>query len=258
MSTFSIYREKNARKSLYREWMFTTSREDNMCKEDHVTMRKPITIGPAIIRRRQALGWTLQRVCDETGGALYTGYLSDIEKGKSVPSIDKAHALATVLGTTIDQLIDESVSGTTPLAPTEHATRSPVVPWDLAAQWAQSPDISRLPSGTPWEVPLDSKSPRGFFLRLSDESMHAPAGPAFPNGSLIYVDPDLEYQVNDFVVGYDSDPTAPTFKKYVRHGSQSYLQSLNPQFPALQIDGNFQVIGVVIGMTMRTSRGLIR
>lgn len=238
--------------------MSTAFREDNKSKEDHVHMRKPITIGPAIKRRRQALGWTLQRVCDETGGALYTGYLSEVEKGKSMPSVDKAHAIATVLGTTIDQLIDEGVSASTPQAPKEHATRAPVVPWDQAAQWAQDPDISRLPGGTPWEVPLDSKSPRGFFLRLSDESMHAPAGPAFPNGSLIFVDPDLEHQVNDFVVGYDTDPTAPTFKKIVKHGTQSYLQALNPQFPAIQINGNFRVIGVVIGMTMRTSRGLIR
>lgn len=229
-----------------------------MCKEDNVHMRKPITIGPAVKRRRQALGWTLQRVCDETGGALYTGYLSDIEKDKSNPTIDKAHAIASVLGTTIDELIQESIGSDVARAPTEHATRAPVLPWEMAVEWVQNPDISRLPGGTPWEVPLDSKSRRGFFLRLNDESMHAPAGPAFPNGALIFVDPELQPQVNDFVVGYCDDPTAPTFKKLVKSGSQHYLQALNPQFPVVQIDGNFRAIGVVIGMSMRTARGLIR
>lgn len=229
-----------------------------MSKEDRVHMSKQITIGPAVKRRRQALGWTMQRVCDATGGALYTSYLSDIEKDKSTPSIDKAYAIATVLGTTIDELIQESAGANTAKPPSEHATRVPVLPWELAASWLENPDISRLPGGTPWEVPLDSKSPRGFFLRLADESMHAPAGPAFPNGALIFVDPDLTPQVNDFVVGYFDDPAAPTFKKLVKSGSQHYLQALNPQFPVVQIDGNFRAIGVVIGMTMRTARGLIR
>jgi len=221
-------------------------------------MRKPITIGAAIKRRRQALDWTLQRLCDETHSALYTGYLSDVEKEKSTPSVDKAHAIAVALGTTVDKLIEESVNGGQPLAPSENATRAPIVPWEMATEWAENPDISRLPGGTPWEVPLDHKVAGGFFLRLTDESMHAPAGPAFPSGSLIFVDPKLEAQVNDFVVGYDADPKTPTFKKLVKNGSQSYLQALNPQFPVHQIDGNFRVIGVVIGMAMRVSRGLIR
>lgn len=221
-------------------------------------MKKPITIGPAVARRRRELGWSMQRVCDEAGGAFWTSYLSDVEKEKSNPSVDKAYAIAQVFGTTIDKLIEESMSGSVPLAPSEHSKRAPVVPWELATKWAQTADISMLPTGTPWEVPLESRVPRGFFLRLVDESMHAPAGPSFPMGSLIFVDPDIEPHVNDFIVGYDTDSTAPTFKKLVKSGSQSFLQALNPQFPVSQIDGNFRIIGVVIGMAMRFSRGIIR
>jgi SOS-response transcriptional repressor LexA len=221
-------------------------------------MKKQITIGPAVLRRRRELGWSMQRLCDETGGAIYTGYLSDIEKENSNPSVDKAYAIAAAFGTSIDKLIEESISPNAALAPSEHARRVPIVPWELAHEWAQNPDISRLPSGTPWEVPLDSQATRGFFLSVRDESMHAPAGPAFPAGALIFVDPAQEARVNDFIVGYTSDPTAPTFKKLVQDGSQSYLRALNPQFPVTQIDGNFRTIGVVIGMVMKTSRGIIR
>lgn len=221
-------------------------------------MKKQITIGPAVLRRRRELGWSMQRLCDETGGQIYTGYVSDIEKENSNPSVDKAYAIAAAFGTTIDKLIEESASPNSPLAPSEHSKRAPVVPWEMAAEWAQSPDISRLPSGTPWEIPLDSQTPRGFFLRVRDESMHAPAGPAFPTGALIFIDPSQEPQVNDFVIGYTAESTAPTFKKLVQDGSQSYLRALNPQFPVQQIDGNFRAIGVVIGMVMKTSRGIIR
>jgi SOS-response transcriptional repressor LexA len=200
----------------------------------------------------------MQRLCDETGGAVYTGYISDLEKEQSNPSVDKAYLIAQALGTTIDKLIEESRSPNMPMPPTEHARRVPVVPWEMATEWSTNPDISRLPSGTPWEVPLDSQIARGFFLRIRDESMHAPAGPAFPAGAMIFVDPAQEPQVNDFVVGYTDDPTAPTFKKLVQDGSQYYLRSLNPQFPIHQIDGNFKAIGVVIGMAMKTAKGLIR
>lgn len=221
-------------------------------------MSSKITIGPAVHRRRRALGWSLQRLSDETKGAVGNGYLSDIEKEVSNPTVEKAYALANALGTNVDQLISESMHGATPLAPVESARRAPVIPWEKAAEWAQNPDISRLPSGTPWEMPLDPQIVRGFFLRLADESMHAPAGVAFPAGSLIFVDPHQEPQPNDFVVGYTDDPREPTFKKLVQDGSQRYLRALNPQFPVRQIDGDFKPIGVVLGMVMRTVRGVVR
>lgn len=226
--------------------------------EEPDTMKKRITIGPAVLRRRRELGWSLQRLCDQAGSELFTGYISDVEKEKTLPSVEKAYYIAQALGTSIDKLVDESMHPGTPLPPSESSRRAPVIPWELASEWAANPDISRLPTGTPWEVPLDSNIVRGFYLRVRDESMHAPSGPAFPFGSLIFVDPSQEAQTNDFVIGHTDDPTAPTFKKLVKDGSQHYLRALNPQFPMTQIDGNFQSIGVVIGMAMKVAKGIIR
>lgn len=226
--------------------------------EEPDNMTKRITIGPAVLRRRRELGWSLQRLCDAAGSDLYTGYISDVEKGKTLPSVEKAYYIAQALGTSIDTLVDESIHDGKPMPPSENARRAPVIPWEMAAEWAANPDISRLPSGTRWEVPLDSNIVRGFYLTVRDESMHAPAGPAFPFGGLIFVDPAQPAQTNDFVVGYTEDPTAPTFKKLVQDGSQQYLRALNPQFPMTQIDGNFRTIGVVIGMAMKVAKGIIR
>lgn len=217
-----------------------------------------ITIGPAVRRHRRALGWSLQKVCDVTHGAVGNGYLSDIENGISTPSVDKAHAIAKALGTSIDQLIAESLDGYVPTGPTESISSVPVVPWSMASDWTKNPDMAGLPGGTELYVPVTPGVAGGFYLRLLDDSMHAPAGPTFPAGALIFVAPQQEAQPGDFVVGYQSDPSKPTFKKLVTDGERRYLRALNPQIPAMEIQDGFTVIGVVTSSVMMVARGLIR
>lgn len=221
-------------------------------------MTAKITIGPAVRRHRRALGWSLQKVCDATHGVVGNGYLSDIENGVSNPGIDKAHAIAKALGTTIDQLIAESREGYVPTGPTESVNSAPVLPWEMAAEWAINPDISRLPGGTALYIPVTPGVAGGFYLRLLDDSMHAPAGPAFPAGSLIFIAPNQEAQPGDFVVGYQNDPSKPTFKKLVTDGERRYLRALNPQIPAMEIQDGFTVIGVVTSSVLLVARGMIR
>ncbi|MFT0722015.1 helix-turn-helix domain-containing protein [Pseudomonas aeruginosa] len=221
-------------------------------------MKETFSIGPAILRRRLARGWSMQKTCDEAGNALYPSFLSAVEKQSSMPSVAIAYALAKAFGTTVDALIEEAIApGSTP-APAESAKRVPVIPWELAAEWAKSPVIERLPTGTPWVLPPDNPPGAVFGLTVRDDTMHAPSGPAFPVGSVIFVDPRQEAEANDLVVGYTVTPSEPTFKKLIQDGSQRYLRPLNPQFPPISVDGNFQVIGVVTGMQMRIAKGLIR
>lgn len=221
-------------------------------------MPAKITIGPAVRRHRRALGWSLQKVSDVTHGAVGNGYLSDIENGVSTPSVDKAHAIAKALGTTIDQLITESVDGYVQTGPTETVSSVPVIPWEMASDWAQNPDLARLSGGTQLYMPMTPGVTGGFYLRLLDDSMHAPAGPTFPLGSLIFVAPFQEALPGDFVVGYQNDPSKPTFKKLVTDGERRYLRALNPQIPAMEIQAGFTVIGVVTSMVMMVARGMIR
>ena len=84
-------------------------------------MKDKFTIGEAIRRRRQERGWSLQRTCDETGGALYPSFLSTVEKGASMPSVAIAAALAAALDTTVDALLEESANPGGSIAPAESA-----------------------------------------------------------------------------------------------------------------------------------------
>lgn len=221
-------------------------------------MKDKFTIGDAIHRRRQARGWSLQRTCDESGGALYPSFLSAVEKGTSMPSVSIAAALAVAFDTTVDALLEESSNPGLALAPAESAKRVPVVPWAMAVEWAGNPDPKRLPNGTPWILPPENPPGALFALVVPDDSMHAMSGPAFPIGSTIFVNPKRAPEPNDFVVGYISTPANMTFKRLIQNGDQRYLRALNPQFPMVQIDGEFTAIGVVSAMLMVIEKGLIR
>lgn len=220
-------------------------------------MSNQITIGPAVRRRRRENGWGLQKLCDEVDGSMYPGHLSDIETGKSNPGVDKAHAIARALRTTIDILISESQQESPATAPVELVSQVPVIPWSQAAQWAKDPDIARLPPDATWEMPLGRWSGQGFYMRLLDDSMQAPGGVSFVEGSLIYVTPTADAQAGDYIVGYATDPTMPTFKRLVTDGNQQYLRPLNPQYRIEPLAPGFTMIGVVTGCVLKVARGFV-
>jgi SOS-response transcriptional repressor LexA len=72
------------------------------------------------------------------------------------------------------------------------------------------------------------------------------------------VNPRRQAEANDLVVGYTHKGDELTFKRLIQDGAQRYLRPLNPQFPMVSIDGNFQVVGVVTGMRMIIEKGVIR
>ncbi|WP_138058614.1 helix-turn-helix domain-containing protein [Sulfitobacter geojensis] len=63
----------------------------------------PTEIGTVIRRRRKAMGKTLVQVADESN--LTTGFISQVERGISSPSLASLLAIAATLQTTIEQLL---------------------------------------------------------------------------------------------------------------------------------------------------------
>ena len=220
-------------------------------------MQRDYTIGTAIRKRRQALGWSLQRLIDASHIEMSTGHLATLETKDMAPSVYVSDALAKGLGTTIDVLLREASDPTACSAPSEHTQRVPIIQWDYAAKWAENPDPRRLPSGSAWVMPPETPPGRIFAMRVRDELMQAPSGVSFPVGYTIFVDPGRRAVANDFVVGHLGDPTAPVFKKLTLDGSVYYLRALNPQFPMQQVDDTFEVIGVVVGLRAAFDKGVV-
>lgn len=64
---------------------------------------QPAELGQAIRRRRKAMGLTLDQVARSTD--LTTGFLSQVERGLSSPSLTSLMAIAAALQTSIEQLL---------------------------------------------------------------------------------------------------------------------------------------------------------
>ena len=62
-----------------------------------------MTIGERIRERRRELGWTLKRLADETGLSL--PYLSDVERGRTQPSVKTLTRIAAGLGLNVTDLM---------------------------------------------------------------------------------------------------------------------------------------------------------
>ena len=127
----------------------------------------------------------------------------------------------------------------------------PEISWVQAGQWAEVCDINTDPDATNWYPRPPGASEQTFVLRVVGESMV----PDNPPGRLIFVDPEQAPLPNDDVVAVMVDSNEATFKRLIEEpGSPRMLKALNPAWtnPYLEINGNCQIIGVVIAdMRMR-------
>ncbi len=87
-----------------------------------------------------------------------------------------------------------------------------------------------------------------FALEAEGDSMTSPTGelPSFPQGTVLFVDPDRAYKSGDFVICRNNTGSA-VFKKLTTDGSSWFLKSINPDYPVIQV-GNIaqQIVGIVI------------
>jgi SOS-response transcriptional repressor LexA len=79
--------------------------------------------------------------------------------------------------------------------------------------------------------------------------MTAQYGRSYPEGSIIYIDPDRAHEAKpgDRVFAI-IEGKIPSFKLYGEADGERYLQSINLQYPI--ITRQFEITGLVIGMWM--------
>ncbi len=137
---------------------------------------------------------------------------------------------------------------------TEFPSGVPLVDWDLLI----APNTAGFPypfnltfTGTRKEIqhipcPADH-GPNTFATRVKDNTMTAQYGRSYPEGSIIYIDPDRAHEAKsgDRVLAL-IEGRIPSFKLYGEADGERYLQSINLQYPI--ITREFEITGLVIGM----------
>ena len=200
---------------------------------------------------REAAGLTQPQLAKKAG--VSPGTIGNIESGTRKQPRELL-AIAAALRVTPTWL----QSGTPPMRPSNieeaPSTRGlvPLISWVQAGAWCEVTEVrEQAPSYHDNPTYLPCPAPHGrstFALRVKGDSMTAPYGRSYPDGCIIYVDPERRSPVNgDRIVAclMDAGDHEVTFKIYKNEDGRQWLAPLNTQHPPLF--ERFTVLGTVIG-----------
>ncbi len=119
-----------------------------------------------------------------------------------------------------------------------------LISWERANDWPKNQTKKPLAS---FVCPI-VHGPNTYALRIENDSMQASQGRSYPEGAVIFVDPDAvnNIQSGDRVIAKLSSHKKAVFKTFVEDGHNQFLKSLNPDYPIIK--RQFTLIGKVIGM----------
>jgi SOS-response transcriptional repressor LexA len=122
----------------------------------------------------------------------------------------------------------------------------PLISWVKAGEWGEAADP--LPPGTAerWMPCPVRHSESTFAVRVRGDSMTAAHGKSYPEGCIIFVDPDQCSPSNGArVLAKLNGSEEVTFKVFKDEDGRRWLQPLNQSHQPIRDE--FRVIGTVIG-----------
>lgn len=131
--------------------------------------------------------------------------------------------------------------------------RVPLLSWIQAGELGDAVEPYPADQAEEWVDVYETRcSDQTFALRVTGDSMTAPFGDSFPEGTIIVVDPVRCADPGDYVVAKDVSTQRATFKKLTTDGGRWFLKPLNPTYPIVEIDDpGLRVIGRVVESFLR-------
>ncbi len=122
----------------------------------------------------------------------------------------------------------------------------PLISWVTAGEFKEAIDNFHPGDAEDWLPRLARGGPNTYALRVRGDSMTAAFAKSYPDGCIIYVDPDqCSPTSGQRVIAKVVVDNEVTFKEYVEEGGNKYLKPLNPTH--LPITRKFSILGIVIG-----------
>ena len=204
------------------------------------------TIGDRIRVARRRKHLSQKELAELCGWSFQAARISNYERGKREPRSENLEVLAKSLDVSIEWFYRELPrSGFTvhESRPSYAQSRyTPLITWDKIHFYLKR---KSYPADTTEFVATHHRiSDRSFALTVQGDSMTAPQGTTFPEGSHIVIDPDLQAEAGDFVVA-ETGRDDVTFKQLIQDGGKHFLKPLNSRYPLVEITGADTIIGVV-------------
>lgn len=209
--------------------------------------------------KKKDLNLTQQQIADELD--ISQGAVGHYLNGRNALNLQIASVFAKKLQVSISEFspslakeitelskgFDANVSNPRPYRP---APKYPVISFVQAGNWTEACEPYTLSEIDEWYESEVAVQGSAFWLKVEGDSMTAPTGISIPEGSLVLVDTGREPINGSLVIAKLTETNEATFKKLVLDGAK-YLKALNPAYPAITINGNCKMIGVVVQMMMR-------
>ena len=125
----------------------------------------------------------------------------------------------------------------------------PLLTWVSAGAWLNNQGSFTEADAERWLPCPTAHSKMTFALTVQGDSMTSPYPheKSYPNGTIIYVDPNKQFYNGCRVIALLHTEQAYTFKCYVEDAGRKYLNPLNPTYKSILITPDIEIIGVVIG-----------
>lgn len=191
---------------------------------------------------RLKLGLTEEEFANRVG--VSRGSVQQWEKGSTAPNRKRQPAVATALGLTVAELMSEA-SNVVQLDNSGDGA-VPLISWIQAGAWGEAADPLQPGDAERW-LPCPTKhGSRAYALRVRGDSMTAPYGRTYPEGCIIFVDPERRSPNNgDRIIAKLEGSDEVTFKVYKEEDGRRWLLPLNQGHQPIREP--FKVLGTVIG-----------
>ncbi len=227
--------------------------------EDQSSLKRR-ALGAAIRTARNARNLTQSYVAKKVAEALQSetnqGNISKIEKGEVGVSQEMLYAISDAVDlplSKIYQLAEDTgeyhaLQDNRPSPPQPGMRMVPLVSWVQAGRPTEIADAYTRKSPDSWVATGARVGRDAYALQVKGRSMTnpSPAGPTFPEGSIIIVDPSREWVHGSLIVARIDDDDEATFKRVEIDGGDKFLVPLNPAFPTVKIEESVTFLGVVV------------
>lgn len=193
---------------------------------------------------RLSLGLSEREFADAVG--VSRGAVQQWEKpGGTAPRRTSQHRVAQVLGISVAELVS---GGSNTSSGYDMRAEVPVVSQVEAGNYTVVDNFKRKDDYEMVAVSIPIKR-HTYALRVHGDSMVSEVADSFPEGSIIFVEPEMDALPGDYVIAVNEQGET-TFKQLVKDGGDLYLKPLNTRYP-IKLLGQARVIGVVREFTKR-------
>jgi len=125
----------------------------------------------------------------------------------------------------------------------------PIISWVRAGSFCEAHDPFHPGDADTWLPKPSGAGPNTFALIVRGDSMTSPypGARSYPDGYVIFVDPDQEFMPGTRGIAKIPGTQEVTFKELVSDAGRLYLKPLNPQYDKIEVTEDMIMCGKVIG-----------